>query len=326
MKAFLQDKLTAHSGDWSVSDNQNTALIVHRPSGASLRAIASDPRRAHGRAPGLILADEPAQWTPSTSEKMVAALQTSMGKIPGSRMIALGTRAESDSHWFSKWLNGGADYAQTHAASDTDKPFQKRTWVKANPSLPHMPNLEAAIRSESENAKIDDTVMQSFRALRLNQGVSDVGAAILLEANTWRQLVKPTAYRLPKARTSLGSGLRFGRGNVAIAAYEPLSGRLEVVAAFPTIPSLLERGKKDAVSDLYVRMHRPGRTDNDRWTDYRHYRTGGNRRTDMGRAYKPSYAIGGVRANLEDALRRRWIAEYACHTCAAWGSSDGSVR
>ena len=68
------------------------------------------------------------------------------GKQPDSRFVALGTRPAAHDHWFARMLAGGADYAQSHAAADGDPPFQRRTWAKANPSLDHMPDLEAAIR------------------------------------------------------------------------------------------------------------------------------------------------------------------------------------
>ena len=67
-----------------------------------MKAIGSDPRWAHGLAPVLVLADEPAQWLESTSGKMLVALETAMGKIPGSRMIALGTQPALAGHWFAR--------------------------------------------------------------------------------------------------------------------------------------------------------------------------------------------------------------------------------
>ena len=57
-----------------------------------------------------MLADEPAQWEPAKSEAMLAALKTGLGKIPGSRLVALGTRPADSLHWFAKMLQpGGAD-------------------------------------------------------------------------------------------------------------------------------------------------------------------------------------------------------------------------
>ena len=53
----------------------------------------------------------------------LAALKTGLGKMPGSRLVALGTRPADDSHWFAKMLTGGAGYAQVHAAKDSDPPF-----------------------------------------------------------------------------------------------------------------------------------------------------------------------------------------------------------
>ena len=122
--AFLGDKL-ADRQRWQLWRSGQLAKIADKKTGAMVRCIGSDPRRAHGLAPTLILADEPAQWPPSTGERMLAALQTSMGKQKDSRLIALGTRPSSETHWFGKMLAGGCDYAQCHASSPDDAPFHK---------------------------------------------------------------------------------------------------------------------------------------------------------------------------------------------------------
>ena len=64
-------KTARSSPAWSIGDPA-------RAFGASV----SDPRRAHGLRPFLVLADEPAQWPPATGEKMISALRTGLGKVP----------------------------------------------------------------------------------------------------------------------------------------------------------------------------------------------------------------------------------------------------
>ena len=81
VKAFLSDKL-ADRQLWRQSDSMQVAMIENRTTGARLKVIGSDPKRAHGLAPVLVLADEPSQWPSSTGERMVAALRTSAGKQP----------------------------------------------------------------------------------------------------------------------------------------------------------------------------------------------------------------------------------------------------
>ena len=223
--------------------------IEDKETGASVRAIGSDPKRAHGAAPSLILADEPAQWPNHTGERMLAALRTSMGKQPGARLIALGTRPASHEHWFAKMLAGTADYAQAHAAAEDDPPFQRRTWAKANPSLDFMPDLEAAIRTEAGHAKSDPSVLHEFRALRLNGGTSEVAEAVLIEAGTWARIEGDADRAGPLV---WGCDLGTSAAMSAITAYWPDTGRLETVAAFPVEPPLAERGLRDGVGSLYV--------------------------------------------------------------------------
>ena len=188
---------------------------------------------------------------------MRSALRTALGKIPGSRLVALGTRSKDPAHWFERLLHGGADYSQLHAAPDKAPPFQRRTWLRANPSLPIMPALEKEIRAEAADAKRDPVELASFRAKRLNQGVSEVLEAVLLEAGHWEAcevreapvLAGPCAWGIDLGSTAAMS---------AVAAYWPATGALEVLAAFPSEPSLAARGLRDGVGPLYRQMQERG--------------------------------------------------------------------
>ena len=249
--AFMADKLADRKA-WRVSDTQQVASIENRATGARLRVIGNDPRKAHGLAPFLVLMDEPAQWDASKGDRMLSAMQTAMGKIPGSRLVALGTRPTSALHWFAKMLAGGADYAQCHAAGPDDKPYQRRTWRKSNPSLDHMPDLLEAIEREAKAARKDPSTAAAFAALRLNAGTADTEIATLLDANTWEG-IEGAAERPSDGGAVWGLDLLGTSAAMsAVAAYWPATGALESMAAFPWKPGLAERGVRDGVGDLYV--------------------------------------------------------------------------
>ena len=103
--AFMGDRAKDRDR-YRVWQTGQLARIEDRETGAMIRCLGSDPRRAHGLAPSLILADEPAQWPRSSGERMVAALMTALGKIQDARLIALGTRPAGTDHWFAKALAG----------------------------------------------------------------------------------------------------------------------------------------------------------------------------------------------------------------------------
>ena len=252
--AFMGDKLD-DGKRWRCWDTAQQARIEDRQTGARVRCIGSDPRRAHGLAPVLVLADEPAQWPETTGERMVAALRTAAGKQPHSRFVALGTRPADAEHWFAKMLAGSADYAQTHAAGPDDPQFHKRTWAKANPSLGHMPDLEAAIRAEAAQARRDPSLLAALGALRLNLGTEDAEVQTLLGTLLWQE-IEGEAERV--GPVVWGVDLGTSAAQSAIAGYWPETGRLECFAAFPAEPSLADRGLRDGVGRLYSECSRRG--------------------------------------------------------------------
>ena len=253
--SFMRPWLDTAPTRWRIQDSANRASVEDRQTGARVRCLGSDPRRAHGLAPVLVLADEPAQWPTNSSERMHAALLTALGKIPHSRLIALGTRPADTSHWFSTLLGGGPGiYSQCHAAERDDPPFVPRTWRKANPSLSSMPDLAAAIRTEADRATTDASLLPAFQALRLNQGTADTERAALLSAGTWEGLEADDVPRAGPCIWGIDAGTTAAM--TAACAFWPESGRLDTVAAFPSAPTLAARGLKDGVGDLYQQMAR----------------------------------------------------------------------
>ena len=257
---FLQPSIDLYGvgprGRFRIEDSTARCRIQNKMTGASVKVLSSDPRRAHGSAPSLILMDELTQFPPSQLPAMLAALETSMGKIPDAKMLAIGTRPASQDHPFAVMLNGGAGYSQTHAAQEKDPPFHVRTWRRANPSLPIMPDLEAQIRREAELAKRDPDRLASFRALRLNMGTSDTSESFVFDPDKWAALEGDA----PMVGSPVfGADLGSNASQSAIASFWPASGRLDVLAAFPRTPSLADRGIADGVgADFYESMARRG--------------------------------------------------------------------
>lgn len=253
-KAFLGPELEARPRRYRVADSDQRAVITDRLTGAGIRCVGSDASRLHGLA-GTVILDEPAQMV-GGGDRVFAAMRTTLGKVAGDKLIALGTRPADPDHWFSKLLAGTADYAQVHAASPDDPPFRIATIRKANPSLSAMPHLERTIRKEAAQAKRDPALFASYAALRLNLGVADTLTAHLIEADTWRACEGDDAAR--EGPAVWGVDLGTSAASSAIVAYWPSSHRLEAVAAFPSEPTLADRGARDGVGHLYGDMARRG--------------------------------------------------------------------
>ena len=235
---------------WRKQHTANRAILEHRASGARVRCHGSNPKRAHGLRSFLALADEPAQWEDGTRDAMRAAIRTGLGKVPGSRLIALGTRPRDKAHWFARMLRGiSCGFALSYEARKKDPPFQVRTWRRANPSWDHLPSLQEKIRKHAADAKIDPDELASFKALRLNMAGSEVLQSTLLNADVWEGIEGEAA---PEGCPVWGIDLGTTAALSAVSAYWPTSGRLASLCAFPSIPDLPERGLADGIGRLYV--------------------------------------------------------------------------
>ena len=252
---FLRPVFDADPRRWRVIDNSHDARIEDRVSGMTMRAVGSDPRRAHGLAPTLVIADEPAQWPTNDGDRMHAAMVTGLGKHAGGRFVAIGTRPDDPRHWFARMLAGGPGvYGQTHAAADDADPFAWRSVRAANPALDHMPALPDVLRREREQARLGGSDLARWRALRLNQGTADAALSEpIVTVETW---IACYADGMPPREGPVFVGFDLGEATsmTAAACYWPETGRFEVRAAFPSEPVLADRGRADGVDTRYVRM------------------------------------------------------------------------
>ena len=240
---------------WRVQDSANRAVVEYRATGARVRCIGSDPAKAHGLRPALALIDEPAQHDAAKTDRMFAAIRTGLGKVPNSKLIALGTRPADPAHWFDKLLAGGAAYAQVHAARPGDPPFRASTWRKANPSFDHLPSLAAEIREEAAQARRDPGLLAGFEALRLNLGTADTEVQTLLDPGLWKSIEGTADMDGPAV---WGVDLGTSAAQSAVACYAPQTGALACLAAFPAEPTLAERGLRDGVGGLYAECAKRG--------------------------------------------------------------------
>ena len=254
VQSFLRPITDADPERWRVLRSEQVAVVEDRLTGAHYRAREASAGTLHGSAPALVVADEPAQWKPTQADRIYAALRSRLGKIPGARLLAIGTLPAGADHWFKRLLDrNGVTY---QAPADAD-PFNPATWHAANPSLRYMPELLRTYEREAAEAAADSSLLPGFTALRLNMGTADVEVALLLEAGTWEG-AEADLQPAPAGGYVLGVDLGGSAAMSAAAAYWWGAGRLDCFAYFAAVPDLEKRGRRDAVGTLYQDMHKRG--------------------------------------------------------------------
>ena len=80
---------------------------------------------------------------------------------------------------------------------------------------------------------------------------------MIVELENWQAIIREHA--APReGPVAIGIDLGGGYSMSAISFYWPVTGRLEAYGAFPALPSLAERGRRDGVGENYEVMRRRG--------------------------------------------------------------------
>ncbi len=228
--------------------------------GHFVRAIAADGKSTLGTAPTLVLMDERGHWPLDKGDDLEHALLSGLGKRDG-RALIISTSASDDTHPFSKWIDDPQEgvYVQEHRPAPGLPADDKASLLLANPGAPHgigssLEWLQAQARRAIARG---GSTLNSFRLYNRNERISGEARDLLLTVDEW--LVCEAAEPPPrKGVAALGIDLGGSASMSAAAYFWPASGRLECVAAFPSKPSLLDRGQADGVSSRYVKMHERG--------------------------------------------------------------------
>ena len=205
----------------------------------------------------LVIADEPGAWEVNKGGLMWDAITTAQGK-PGSplRVVVIGTLAPAEAGWWHDLIDAGpkgSTYVQA-LRGDPEKWDDWKEICRVNPLTRVSKEFKAKLKEERAEARDNPSAKARFLSYRLNVPTQDE-TAMLLDASLWAQHEGETERKGPCV---WGVDLGENAAQSAVAAYYPETGRLEAVAAFPSEPTLQERGRKDGVGNLYVNCARRG--------------------------------------------------------------------
>ena len=114
----------------------------------------------------------------------------------------------------------------------------------------------AYMRDISRRAALSPSEQGNFRSFELNQPGA-VSREMITDVSLWKSC---ESKRKPERSGDCFVGFDLGGSSsmTAAAAYWPECGRLDCWGAFGDIPTLLDRGEFDGVSDRYLRMQQDG--------------------------------------------------------------------
>ena len=237
VREFLADKLADRKA-WRVWDTAQQAAIQNRETGARVRVIGSDPKRAHGLAPVLVLADEPRNGRPRPGTAWWRRSARQRGSNRTTVSSRFGTRPADGEHWFGKMCPGPPTMPKRTRRRRTihrfnagrgRRPIQVcrtcRTWSRRSTRRP-------ATRSAIRPSCTISRAPVERRSVGNRRGRADRG----------RNVGADRGRRRPGRAVCVG--LRPGNQRRHVGNRRLLAGdrTLETVAAFPFDPPLAERG------------------------------------------------------------------------------------
>ena len=213
-------------------DSASGIGVRHVPSGAECRILAatSTSLLGYGANASMIIFDEIA-GAGARGRAVFDACLTSLGKRPGQKLIALGTRSPSGpSDWWPRWLSSTAGQPRTHVtvlegdASNWRDPAQA---VLANPLAAGEP-LASVLARERAEAESDPAALARYRSYRLNHASDPAAARVFSASELMTVCARPAPPRegAPILSIDTGGFLSWSSG----CAIWPDTGRIELWA------------------------------------------------------------------------------------------------
>ena len=153
-------------------DSASGVGVRHLPSASECRILAASSKSllGYGAHAGVIVFDEVAA-AGAKGRAVFDAMLTSLGKRPGQKLIALGTRSPSGPQdWWPKWLSATAGQPRTHIEvleGDAEAWRDPDEAIRANPLAAGEP-LRSVLGRERAEAEFDPSALARYRAYRLN--------------------------------------------------------------------------------------------------------------------------------------------------------------
>ena len=244
------------TGAYRFIDSATRIGITHLASNTRLRVLSSKGKTAMGVVGcPLLVADEPGSWETIGGELLHDAIQGAQGK-PGSamRVIYTGTVAPSRSGWFADLVERGSHKSVfVMALQGNLKRWDSWPEIKrCNPLMATFAESRSVLLDERDEARRDPRLKARFCSYRLNVPSQDESTT-LLTVEDWQNVLKravPDAVGRPIVGIDLGQGRAW---SAACGVWR--SGRVEVLAVAPGLPSLADQEKRDRVpAGTYQRL------------------------------------------------------------------------
>ena len=213
-------------------DSASGVGVRHLPTASECRILAASSKSllGYGAHAAVIVFDEVAA-AGAKGRAVFDAMLTSLGKRPGQRLIALGTRSPSGpSDWWPKWLSATAGQPRTHIEvleGNAENWRDPAHAVLANPLAAGEP-LASVLGRERAEAAVDPAALARFRAYRLNHASDPAAARVFSASELMTVCARPAPPREGQPFVSVDTGglLSWSSG----CAIWPDSNRIELWA------------------------------------------------------------------------------------------------
>lgn len=222
--------------------------------GASVSLNTGTRSQGHGADLDLAVIDEGGLISRNQSDLITGffdALATKDGQL-----ILTGTRGDSPAYNDLIDKPDKRTHVTLYAASKDDDPSDPEVWEKANPGLG---TIKSTRFMQDAYAKADQSGSATeFQAWHLNVPLAP-GRELLIDYDTLKKSYRTDPQPIPGEPVHIGMDLGGSASMTAATIAYETSGIVRVLGAFPGAAlSLLERGKRDQVGDLWSRCAEAG--------------------------------------------------------------------